>query len=348
MWLRMEGGIELIPGSPRFVFLFLDGVGLNPHPHANPFAGANCRYLPFHSPSPRLPDGTPIAAVDALMGVEGIPQSASGQSTLYTGINIPARWGHRGSYPGTDIRRILYRDNLLKSLSACGRKAVFLNAYPHYANLFSPPHLELRADGEWRFSNEFPAQFRRRLSTTTCMMLSNGMLPFNEEDIRLGKALYQDFSNASLIRLGLDVPEYSPEQAAEILAANAALADFVLFEFFQTDLFAHRHEFSECVDLVARLDRFLGHLLDSMDPEQDTLLLTSDHGNLEDCSTRIHTRNPVPLLAWGKNGDVLRSRIRDLGDVTPAIRDLMNCPAGGGTARLQERDPDAPPQKEVS
>jgi len=323
-------------GNPRFVFLFFDGVGLNPNHKANPFAAANCRFLPFHQPSPKLPDGTPVTAVDALLGVGGIPQSASGQATLYTGINIPARWGHRGSYPGSGLRRVLYRDNLLKSLSNCGRKAVFFNAYPHYSQLFSPPHLELTADGQFHFSADFPQQFRRRLSTTTCMMLSSGMKPRNEEDIRQGTALYQDFSNLSLIRLGLEMPEYSPEQAADIIANNAAGVDFLLFEYFQTDIFAHRKTFPECVDLVRRLDKLVGRLLEQMDPKKDILILTSDHGNLEDCSLRSHTRNPVPLLAWGDNADGFRQRIRNLGDVTPMIREWMGCPAASLSAPAEK------------
>ncbi|MBN1196970.1 MAG: alkaline phosphatase family protein [Candidatus Aminicenantes bacterium] len=322
-------------GTARFIFLFFDGVGLNPDHRANPFAAANCRFLPFHQPAPTLPDGTPVIPIDALLGVEGIPQSASGQATLYTGINIPARWGHRGSYPGPELRRVLYRDNLLKSLSNCGRSAIFFNAYPHYSRLFSPPHLELMPDGQFRFSVDFPQQFRRRLSTTTCMMLSSGMKPRNEEHIRQGSALYQEFSNQSLIRLGLDIPEYSPEQAADIIANNAATVDFLLFEYFQTDLFAHRKTFQECVDLVIRLDKLVGRLLEQMDPQRDTLILTSDHGNLEDCSLRTHTLNPVPLLAWGKNADDFRPRIRNLGDVTPVIRKLMGCSAGS-SATLAE------------
>lgn len=322
-------------GTARFIFLFLDGVGLNPDHRANPFAAANCRFLPFHQPAPKLPDGTPVIPIDAMLGVDGIPQSASGQATLYTGINIPARWGHRGSYPGPALRRVLYRENLLKSLSSCGRSAIFFNAYPHYSHLFSPPHLELLPDGQFRFSTDFPQQFRRRLSTTTCMMLSSGMRPRNEGHIRQGSALYQEFSNQSLIRLGLDIPEYSPEQAADIIAHNAATVDFLLFEYFQTDLFAHRNTFQECVDLVIRLDKLVGRLLEQMNPQRDTLILTSDHGNLEDCSLRTHTRNPVPLLAWGDNADVFRKRVRDLGDITPMIRERMGCTASSHAANAQ-------------
>lgn len=332
----------------RHIFIFLDGVGLNPLPKANPFAASDCRYLPFHQSSPRLPDGTPVTAVDAVMGIEGLPQSASGQAMLYTGVNVPSLWGHRGSYPGVEIRQLLFKDNLLKSLRSCGRNAVFLNAYPHYARFFQSPHLELTADGCFRFSPDFPHRFRRRLSTTTCMMLSSGLAPRDEDDIRRGTALYQDFSNNSLIRLGLDVPAFSPEKAAEIIASAAQGVDLLLYEFFQTDLYAHRKAFKECVDLTANLDRLVGHLLSRLDPDQDTLLLTSDHGNLEDCSQRTHTRNPVPLLAWGRHGAFLRERIHSLADVTPALRSLMACPAGHADGQRVQHGYGDPHQKEAS
>ena len=59
------------------------------------------------------------------------------------------------------------------------------------------------------------------------------------------------------------------------------------------------------------------------------MLLTSDHGNIEDLSTRSHTRNPVPLMAWGPGAtDVLR-RCRDITHVTPAVLGLLAGDADG-------------------
>ena len=49
--------------------------------------------------------------------------------------------------------------------------------------------------------------------------------------------------------------------------------------------------------LLETLDTVFGSLLSTWDYENGLILLTSDHGNLEDLSTRRHTRNDVPLLA---------------------------------------------------
>jgi bisphosphoglycerate-independent phosphoglycerate mutase (AlkP superfamily) len=55
-----------------------------------------------------------------------------------------------------------------------------------------------------------------------------------------------------------------------------------------------------------------------LDFERTTLVVTSDHGNIEDLSTRSHTQNPVPLMArgWAANAFAGAS---SLTDVTPAI-----------------------------
>ena len=67
------------------------------------------------------------------------------------------------------------------------------------------------------------------------------------------------------------------------------------------------------------LARFIRTLLKSLDLSNTTVLLTSDHGNIEDLSVRNHTLNPVPTIIWGRHGHLLAQRIRNLADITPAI-----------------------------
>jgi 2,3-bisphosphoglycerate-independent phosphoglycerate mutase len=64
-------------------------------------------------------------------------------------------------------------------------------------------------------------------------------------------------------------------------------------------------------------------------------LLTSDHGNLEDLSTRRHTANPVPALLIGapayRNAfaTLLKGRDQDLTIVAPAILQFLAMPSTG-------------------
>lgn len=305
---------------PRMIFIFLDGVGIGEAGEHNPFYVAKTQYLPFFEGNLQLPDNTPVKPIDPVLGVEGLPQSASGQTSLYTGVNVPQLLGeHKGSYPTRAMRKIIREKNILLRLKNRGLKAVFINAYPVYTHLFTTEHIQIKPTGEFHFSHEFPALFKRRISVTTCMMVSAGQTPFSEKDVEQEESVFQEYTNCWLKGKGLDIPEFTPEKAAQILAAASRRYDFMLYEYFQTDLYGHRRSFDERVKLVADLDRLFSKLLSLLDPLTDTLVLTSDHGNIEDATTKSHTTNPVPLITWGRHSSELRDRIHCLTDVVPAI-----------------------------
>lgn len=323
----------------RMIFIFLDGVGIGEASENNPFWAAGTGFLPFYTGNQTLPDGTPVKPIDPLLGVDGMPQSATGQTTLYTGENIPALLNeHKGSYPNRTMRKIIREHNVLSRLRARGLNAGFINAYPFYSRLFTDGHIQIEEDGGLHFSDSFPVLFRRRLSVTTCMMIVNRLVPFDEGDIAAERAIYQDYTNASLVRQveaakkagkfpedghNIQLSLFNPEKAAEILYKTSRNYDFLLYEYFQTDIYGHRSSFEERVQLVRDLDRFIGTLVSLLDRGDDTLLITSDHGNLEDGVTRAHTLNPVPLVVWGKGERELRDGIDSLVDVTPAVLEFF-------------------------
>ncbi len=309
----------------RMIFIFLDGMGIGEPTNENPICAARADYLPFYKGGLKLPDGTPVKPIDALLGVGGLPQSASGQTSLYTGQNIPKLLNkHVSSFPNRTMREIIYRENILNRLKSRGVEAVFINAYPRHSHLFSGEHLKISPGGEFRFSEEFPPAYKRRISVTTCMMVNAGQTPFDEKDIMAERSIFQDYTNDYLKKRGLEIPEFSPEKAAEILIKACRERDFTLYEFFQTDLYAHRRSFEERVQLLKDLNRLMKHLISLLNPDTETLLLTSDHGNMEDSSSRSHTRNPVPLITWGRDSRELRAHIDNLTDVTPAILDFFS------------------------
>jgi hypothetical protein len=58
-----------------------------------------------------------LLALDAGLGVSGLPQSATGQATLLTGINVPAALGyHYGPKPNRAVAEILTNGNLFCTL----------------------------------------------------------------------------------------------------------------------------------------------------------------------------------------------------------------------------------------
>lgn len=316
---------EMVYNDPmrRVIFIFIDGAGVGQADTGNPFFQAESLFLPFWQGAMILPDGTPLAAIDATLGIPGAPQSASGQTALFCGVGareIANR--HHNGYPDRRLRKIILENNLLLGLKKSKVRARFLNAYPVLHDFFTAKHMQINADGHFWFSECFPARFKRMISVTSCMLLASGAIPLTEKDVLAKRALYQDYSNRQLITQGLKLPEYSPAQAASIIANAALDYEFILYEYFQTDIYAHRRPFADCVDLIRDLDNLIESLLARLDKKQDTLILTSDHGNLEDFHSRGHSRNPVPLLAWGKHGEFLRTKIKSLSDVTPAILDL--------------------------
>ncbi len=242
----------------RLIFIFVDGCGVGSRDNSNPFFLGQCRHLPFWRQALELPDGTPITAIDATLGIPGAPQSASGQTALFCGVGareIANR--HHNGYPDALLRKIIMNENLLLSLKKKNVSARFLNAYPVFHEFFTADHVRINEDGRFWFSESFPARFKRMISVTSCMLLASGQDPFAEADIRAGRSLYQDYSNRQLIAQGLPLPEYSPVQAAEILAAAANDCEFMLYEYFQTDIYAHRRSFNDCLDLVRDLDALI-------------------------------------------------------------------------------------------
>ena len=76
-------------------------------------------------------------------------------------------------------------------------------------------------------------------------------------------------------------------------------------------------------DYTLDLARFIRTVLARLKLARTTLILTSDHGNIEDLSIRNHTLNHVPTLAWGAGREHVRGRVRSLADITPVIIELL-------------------------
>jgi len=54
------------------------------------------------------------------------------------------------------------------------------------------------------------------------------------------------------------------------------------------------------------------------------VIITSDHGNLEDLSTRHHTENDVPTVVIGAERHRFAEGLHDLTGITPGILRVLN------------------------
>ncbi len=246
-----------------------------------------------------------LLALDATLGVAGCPQSATGQTSLFTGLNAARALGrHLNGFPNNELRRLLAEEGLLGKITAAGKTATFLNCYR--------PAFFAELEGG-----------KRRFSVTTLLNLYAG-LPFRSfQDMLRGEAVCADITNEWLRSNGYDVPTVSPEQAGKRLAGVARHYDFLLFEHFLTDLAGHKRCRKIASELTGILDRFIGSALAGLDLTETLFMLTSDHGNLEDLQTAGHTKNPVPLLLVGARPRELLFPA-DLTGVAPLVLQALN------------------------
>lgn len=298
----------------RIVLFFIDGLGWGPADDvANPTQtyGGDLFRLPDRPPGDRpqkLASGAWARPIDACLGVAGLPQSATGQTTLLTGVNGAAALGrHKEGFPGPVLREILLAHSLLRGLKLAGRQAAFFNG-------FRAPFFD------------WPRERQLRTSATTIANLAAENTFFDVDDVAAGRSLYHDFTGGELRALGFASPLRTPTQAGTILATAARAHDFLLYEYFLTDRAGHTRERAGAEAELRKLDEFLGAALTGLGlhgpsgREDGTLFLVcSDHGNLEDLAIATHTRNPVPLLAWGTGAEQFVAGVTALDEVAPAI-----------------------------
>src|SRR5712692_4882 len=276
---------------PRVLMLFLDGVGIGrADKKINPFFAAELTELRglFEGELPQLSRRTihsPSASVvplNATLGVPGLPQSGTGQTALFTGINAAKFIGkHYGPYPYSSLRPVISEQNIFRKLSRLGRKVFYANAYPQ------------------RYFDHL-TNHKSRITVTVMAWLESGFSLNDYSKLQQEKALAADITNERWVKLGFgDVPVISPTQAGRRLVSMLEDFDFVLYEYFYTDHAGHSQSMENAVAVLQMVDGFLGGILAALDPKKDLLIVTSDHGNIEDLSRKSHTRNPVPLITVG-------------------------------------------------
>jgi len=290
----------------RTLLIFVDGLGIGTRGEHNPLHLLGDEATPlavFAGEEPLLPHEGLLAPTDACLGVEGRPQSASGQTTILTGINAPALLGyHKQGFPNEAMREIIREHSIFLQLQ---RARVEPNTF---ANAYTPRFFETRP---------------RWVSATTVAVEAAEMRFRQLEDLQRGEAVYQDFTNRLVIEAGFPIDERTPEQAAEVLAALVRAHRFTLYEYFITDRVGHAQDMEAAHVVISNLARFVRAVLARVDLYATTVILTSDHGNVEDLSIRNHTRNLVPTLAWGASRVEVQRRVRTLADITPAIIETL-------------------------
>lgn len=285
----------------RFLLFFVDGLGIGTRGAHNPLDGlADAEPLAIFQNEPRKIafDGV-LVETDARLGVEGRPQSASGQTTILTGINASQAIGHhKQGFPNPALLKIIREHSIFLQLTHAGVAPItFANTYTQ------------------RFFERRP----RWISATTAAVEAANLNFNTVDDLKAGRAVYQDFTNQQLIERGEEVELRTPEEAADVLASIVADHRFTLYEYFITDKVGHAQDMTSARLVLQNLARMIRRLIGQLDLQKTTVILTSDHGNIEDLSTKSHTLNSVPTIIWGSNAERTAARITSLAEITPAI-----------------------------
>lgn len=294
------------------LMLFVDGLGMGERDStANPLCVAHLPALrsmlggdlPLHDRSHCESKHTVLLPLDATLGVDGLPQSGTGQTALFTGVNGARLIGkHFGPYPYSTLRPIIVERNIIRRLLDRGKSVVFANAFPQRFFDYIMKH---------------PS--RRTVTTLSCQSAGIGLM--GDRELEAGVAVSADITSEAWEKLGYPgITPVNPETAGERLAYLAARNDFVLFEYWLTDRAGHAQDMSGAVTVLERFDRMLAGLLSAVDLTNTLLVITSDHGNVEDLSTKSHTRNAVPCILHGNQAPLLASAIgSDLTSITPFL-----------------------------
>jgi bisphosphoglycerate-independent phosphoglycerate mutase (AlkP superfamily) len=137
--------------------------------------------------------------------------------------------------------------------------------------------------------------------------------------LRNGLSVYHDITNEKLRYRGFDVPMFSIEQAGEIVARQIQQYNFLIYEFFQTDQIGHAQNLEHANNILKKLDTFLNVILKYSNMENTLIIITSDHGNIEDLSVKTHTLSPAMTILFGDHRFAAQDHLFSIQDITPWI-----------------------------
>jgi hypothetical protein len=306
--------MESSAAGPSILVLFLDGVGLGQHQaQTNPFMHVDLPALQSLLGVSHLTQETVgavtgraiLLGLDACLGVPGLPQSGTGQTTILTGHNAPAALGeHSGPYPNQPLRRMLAEDSIFKTLLAAGYPVAYANAYP-------PRFIDRLNRG------------KGRLSANTQAAYLAGLKIRSGQDLRQGRAISALFSNQYWPEPDFTLPPVDSRQAGQNFARLGQEHSLTFFEFWYSDMLGHKQQRAESIQILSMLDDFIAGILDELDLTRSLLLVVSDHGNFEDWTTSKHTTNPALTILAGAGFERLVPQLKSLLDIKQALLSLF-------------------------
>lgn len=297
--------------------IFLDGVGIGvKDPRRNPFFNTRPPFLMelLGGTLPSLRHRTVESRdalcipLDANLGVKGLPQSGTGQSTLYTGINT-ARYirQHFGPYLYSTLKPIVEEHSIFAQLKRSGKRhtVALANAFPQ------------------RFFDYLEGPRRRMVAGMYAAMTAD--VRFRDiRDLKRGTAVSTDITAERWAHIGhSDAPVVTPYEAGRTLARIGDAHSFTLFEYFATDKAGHERSHVLARSVLLEVDEMLRGVYEHVDRERTLVIVTSDHGNMEELAVKTHTRYPVPAIFFGQRRGFTVDGLFSLSHLIPAVRSFL-------------------------
>jgi hypothetical protein len=298
----------------KVLLIFLDGVGIGKEDYEfNPFFMYGFKTfthffgaVPSLNNSPLIKNNFFLFPVNALLGIEGLPQSGTGQTSIFCGVNAPKIIGkHFGPYPYSTLVPAIAKENILKYFSNKGKKVSFVNAYP-------------------KVFFDYIKSGKTKLSVTTLMCRLNGMRLNRAIDVWKGNALTAEITNERWIsRLNYKLPKISPKIAARRLLKISSKNILTVYEYFLTDHLGHGRYEGTISETLNQLDEFLFTIFSEFDKNSTTVIICSDHGNIEDISVKTHTLNPALMIAAGFSAESVFRSVKDISQIKKSIIKIL-------------------------
>jgi 2,3-bisphosphoglycerate-independent phosphoglycerate mutase len=294
------------------LFLFIDGIGIGEDHTKNPFFSGNYPGFSQLCGAQNMTQSADVISsethlfkpIDARLGVDGLPQSGTGQAALFSGQNAAKIIDrHFGPFPHSKTRYLLESESIFHKVQSLGKKPYFINAFPA---IFFERSSRLN-----------------RWSCATLMTRSAGLRLNSLDEVLREEAITAEILQDYWHRmLQLEVPSITPRDAVRRVVHALETYDLVLMEYYLTDKAGHAQSSAEADAALSRVDDFIQAFLATSAGTEHTLVISSDHGNVEDLSVKTHTMHAVPLIGWGPGAAALAG-VSDLTGVSPAILQML-------------------------
>ena len=321
--------------QPHVLLIALDSVGIDPLGHDRP----DSVYAQSTFLFPRDQAGTPLPLPDApVEGLlvetdvtggrqHGAIECALTYTSIFSGVDALAE---HGLMQGLGLRereleRLIDEANLFEAFDRpCLANALFPAHLPVLGSSYVAdrlPHVPRAHLTERLTYLGEPVQLRgpdkRGFAELFTMAEINGNVfvhaarqanvPLRTwDDVRQDRALTGSLTH--ILENGFDLacfdqaplPKRTPPGAAAILAQLTEAHDFTFYKYQLADLVSHTGRVDLARDTFAVIETFLLSLLQRLDPARHAVIVTSDHGHLEQVGfTQGHPKSHVPTWCFG-------------------------------------------------